>query len=738
MARYSRESFVKDLAGAAAAASLTLPVGIALGAVTLDSLGPEFASTGVAAGVYGVILCSLLPVLFGSRSTAINVPRSVPAVFVAAMLFEASGTHRAVAGAAPTPEFVHAAAFFFLALAGAFQALIGLFRLGSLVKYLPHPVLAGFMNAVAVLLVLTQVPQLLGMPPGTGIIELLVVPERMQWGATLVAALTLAALALARTLRSRVPGYVVAIVAGTLAHHALAATGWQVPLGSLLGEVPRTLPATGMSGFPGFFDSVAFANLLPGIATAAFGLALIVSLDSLLYMKAFERTTLERADSQRELARLGLANTAAALLGALPCSMSLVASRVNHAAGARTAVSVILHGLIALAVVLSLGPLLGEIPRAVVAIVLVAVSINVFDRQTLATARRLAGGNVSNRARLAMDVLVMLIVASIAMLASVPIAVAAGLLIAVLSFLVNMSHSVVRRVGTGQAMRSRRSRGAQQMELLDRLGSRIAVIELEGVIFFGTADDLLARIEQCLQEGATHVVIDLGRVHDVDTTGAQMLIQIHERVRARNRRLIVSQASPGQPQWNFLVDTGVVKSLGESAFTPDTDRALEIAENALIEEEGGERSVRAEIPLRSLQPFSLLDAAELAVLEPKLARRRFEAGEYVFREGEPGEELYVIALGTASVRRAEGARSVRLVTFGEGTVFGEMALLDASPRSASVQADGPLVCYVMPRAVFEELVERHHAIALKLLTSLSQELGRRLRFANQTINRLQA
>jgi len=738
VARYSREQFLQDLAGGASAASLTLPVGIALGSVTLAALGPEHASLGVAAGVYGVILCSLLPVLLGSRAAMVNVPRSVTAVFVGAMLFEAAGTHRAVAGVPPPPEFTFAAVFFFLALAGAFQALIGLFRLGTLVKYLPHPVLAGFMNAVAVLLVLAQVPPLLGMPAGSTLMELTVVPERMRLGAVLVAAATLGALAAAKLLPVRIPGYILALAAGTLAHHALAASGAPVPLGGVLGEVPRLPASSGAAALPELFDSIAFANALPGIAAAAFGLALIVSLDTLLYLKAFERVMPERPDSQRELARLGLANTAASLLGALPCSMSLVASRANHAAGGRTAVSVVLHGLIALAVVVTCAPLLGQIPLAAVAALLLSIAVNVVDRPTLATVRRLAAGHVRNRARLAMDVLVMLIVASIAMLASVPVAVAAGLAIAVLSFLVNMSHSVVRRVSSGAAMRSRRSRGVEQMELLARVGSRIAVIELEGVIFFGTADDLLSRVERCMQDGATHIVIDLGRVHDVDTTGAQMLIQIDERVRARGCRLLVSQAAPGQAQWDFLVDTGVVKSLGEAAFTPDIDRALELAENDLIESEGGDRSRHAEIPLRALQPFALLTAEELAVLEPRLARRAFGPGEYVFREGDPGDELFVIAQGTASVRRTDGARTLRLVTFGEGTVFGEMALLDAKPRSASVQADGPLVCYVMRREVFDEMVGWHHVIALKLLTSLSQELGRRLRFANDTINHLQA
>ncbi len=712
---------------------------ISLGIVTLEPLGPHLAPLGVAAGVYGVVLCSLLPVLFGSRGAVIHLPRSVTAVFVAAMLLETTGAHRAVVGEAPDPEFLYGVVFLFLALSGAFTALIGLLRLGTLVKYLPQPVLAGFMNAVAILLALAQLPALLGMPAGASLGDIAVAPGQVNLGATLVAATTLAALRLPSIAGVSFPPLIVGLLAGTLAHHALGVAGFAHSLGPVMGEAAAALPRLDTAaGFRAVLDNPAFAQALPGIAAAAFGLALIASLDTLLLMKAFERVTHRRLDSQRELARLGVANTVAACLGALPCSMGLAASQANHAAGGRGAVSVIAHGAVVLAAIVALGPLVAAIPRAVVAALMLSIAWIVIDKPTLATIRRLATGTVRNRSRLATDVLVMLTVASIAMLASVALAVVIGVAIAILSFLVNMSHSVVRQVTRGDALRSRRSRGAGQMAILEQLGSRIAVIELEGVIFFGTADDLLMRIDRCLNEGATHIIVDLGRVHDVDTTGAQMLIQIHERVRARGGTLLVAHAAPGQPQWDFLVDTGVVASLGAAAFTPDTDHALEIAENALIDVEGIDPSMRAEIPLRALNLFGKLTAGELDVLAPLITRRTFAQGEFVFHEGDPGDDLFVIAMGTASVRRAEGARSMRLVTFGEGTVFGEMALLDAKPRSASVQADRALVCYVMPRAAFDAMVAEHPSIALKLLTSLSQEMGSRLRFANDVIHRLHA
>ena len=113
--------------------------------------------------------------------------------------------------------------FFFHALSGAFQALIGLFRMGTLVKYLPHAVLAGFMNAVAILLAIAQLPALLGMPAGASPAEIMVVPDQMRLGSLAVAGVTLAALSLPGIKATRLPPFIVGLVAGTLAHHALRA-----------------------------------------------------------------------------------------------------------------------------------------------------------------------------------------------------------------------------------------------------------------------------------------------------------------------------------------------------------------------------------------------------------------------------------------------------------------------------------------------------------------------------------
>lgn len=741
MRLFSPATLKGDATAGMTTAALALPVSIVLGIFTLAPLGPDRLSLGIVCGVYGAVLSSLLIVLLGNRTTAINVPRSVAGVFVATMLADAVLRYENSSGAWLDPELKLAAVFMFLAMSAAFQALIGLLRLGVLVKYCPHPVLAGFLNAVGLVLIASQLDDLLGFAEPRSLMQLAAELGQAKPLSLLVAAATLAGIWKGAALSTRIPPMITGLLAGTIAYHLFVAIGLQSSLGPAIGSMPAlALPLDSVARFPALLQHPAFPQLLPSLVGGAFGLAIISSLDYLLNSKAYESYLHARIDGNREMARLGIANTLVACLGGIPCSMSLGASQLNHASGARTAISLVFCAVTMLLGMLAFSAVIGLVPQAVVAAMLVSIAWRGFDRPTFAMLKKVLLRQTVNRRNLAIDSAIMIVVALVAIAVGAAVAVAAGVAIAVLFFIINMSHSVIRRSYRADAVHSNRSRSADDMELIGLRGRRIVIFELEGVLFFGTADQLVDSIDRTLREEVTHIVLDMKRIKHVDTTGAAILIQIAAMVAASQARLMVAHVGEGEPLRDFFADTGVLNALGEAAFLADTDHALEAAEDSLIAARSEAQEKPGEIALRDLAPLQLLSESDLTLLTPKLGRREFAPGEYVFREGETGEELFIIARGSASVyRAADGSgRAHRLVTFDQGTVFGEMSLLDAQPRSASVRADGQLICYTMAREDLDALVAEQHPAAVKLLISLSRELGRRLRIANQTINYLQS
>jgi CRP-like cAMP-binding protein len=236
------------------------------------------------------------------------------------------------------------------------------------------------------------------------------------------------------------------------------------------------------------------------------------------------------------------------------------------------------------------------------------------------------------------------------------------------------------------------------------------------------------------------VVFDLKRVNEIDSTGARIMLQTHDRLAKEGKMLLLSSFDGHARLANILRDMGVTTALTANRLFQDTDRAIEFAEEHLLQGWSGDAGTAAEYALGQLDVFARMQDGDLAVIKSLLLRRAFRKGELIFREGDDSRELYVIAKGSASVRmRLPGSnRATRLITFSAGTVFGEFALLDQGVRSATIEADEDLVCYVLSLSNFEDLAQRHPAIAINLLVSLGRELSSRLRRANRTIYQLES
>jgi len=196
--------------------------------------------------------------------------------------------------------------------------------------------------------------------------------------------------------------------------------------------------------------------------------------------------------------------------------------------------------------------------------------------------------------------------------------------------------------------------------------------------------------------------------------------------------------SPSSDTAARLADLGLAETVAAATRFEDVDRAIEWGEDQLLRDELGHPSQGAEVALADVGALRTLNAEDLAAVEASLHRREYDKGSVIFREGDPGKELFILTRGTASahLRQADGG-TIRLATFSPGTVFGELAILDAGPRSATVTADADLVAYVLTDAEFARLSARVPAIAIKLLANLTRELSARLRRANHTIQQLE-
>ncbi len=336
-------------------------------------------------------------------------------------------------------------------------------------------------------------------------------------------------------------------------------------------------------------------------------------------------------------------------------SLNLGASIANHRAGGRTRLASMVAAAVVLLAVLLLGPAIAVLPRVVIAGMLFVVGVQLFDQWSLRLLVRTLTGKLIHWRRMALDLLVALLVAATILVFDPVVGVAMGVAVAVLFFIVRMSRSAVRRTYHGDAVRSRKARDPKLADILAAHGRRIVVFELEGPIFFGTAEDLATRVEAAATGGADHVVFDLRRVNELDTTGARILIQIHERLKRQGRRLLFSHAHDSYLVSTVLRDLGVAGTLGGDGLFADTDAALEWAEEQVIRAHGAGEALTGEIAMDRLSALEGLTETEVAVVGALLVRRVFSPGEVVIKEGSLDRDLPDLARDCQRAGRAAGA-----------------------------------------------------------------------------------
>lgn len=714
-------SFRGDITGGIAGGIVTIPSSIGYGVLALGSLGDAFVAPAILAGLYSAVVVSLIVILLGERTATAFAPRSIITVLFAAIVLDtvAPATRQDPANIERTLALV----VMIVLAAGLFQALFGLLRVGHGIRYIPSPVMAGFQNAVAILLLLAQLKSLVGprqpLTFAVGLVTMLVI-----WHG--------------RRFIPLVPAPIAGLAAGTAVYHGLVLIGLGGHLGPVLGSIPAVTPSLGpIATIPTLVRDTYVGTHWLSFLGASVSLALVASLDALLCAKTVEGLTGHRTPASPQLARIGLGNIAAGLAGAIPAGVNLSATFALHRAGGRTVVAALTCALFILAAVVVLGPAIAVIPHAAIAGVLTLVAIQLADRATIDRLVHLVRHRDRHWRVPALDLTVVAVVAAVTVALDLLWAVSIGVAIAVLLFLYRMSRSIVRRTYRADAVRSKRMREPRLMEFLATAGRRIVVFELHGPVFFGTAEALARQIEGEATVGVAFVILDLRRVNELDSTGASILAQTATHMRARGCYLLISHLEDSPGAVSAVRDAGLPLTR-ETTFV-DTDAALEWAEDRLIATEPGVGASVLELAMDQIPVLAGLTDADTAFIATRLRRADYRPGDVVIRQGDADRRLFIVAKGTTTVRVSVAGtdRQVRLASYSRGTVFGEMALLDHQLRSATVTADDEVVCYVLGEDAFNALLAERPLIAVRLLANLARELSLRLRHATRMISELE-
>ncbi|HVU32135.1 MAG TPA: SulP family inorganic anion transporter [Opitutaceae bacterium] len=714
-----RHRVIGDAWGGVAAMLVALPSAIAYGVAAYGTLGPDYVGYGVHAGLAGAFILGLVTALIGGSSTLITTP-SAPAAAVIASLsvaFLGGDGH-----AAMTPAQVTAVLTLIALLAGVMQALFGALGGGRLIKYIPYPVVAGYLSAVGVMIFLSQVPKLVGADRSLTGISQIIQPESWRWPALVVSGVTILVMVMARKVVRAVPAAILALLSGTACYLLI---GFFIPtllrtVGNplLLGNVTAT--ASGTIGAP---DAIMALGRLSGTEIAAaiapaLTLSVLLSIDTLKTCVVVDALTLRRHNSNRTLLGQGMANIASAIGGGMPGSGAIGATMVNLESGGASSFSGIFEGVSVLVVVLLFGRWIAWVPLAALAGILSVVAWRMFDWNSLHLVRQKST---------VLDFLVIATVVVVAVLSNLVAAAGAGVALAMILFIRDHTRgSVIRRKLRGTEISSKQHRLEAEQAILELHGRDITVCELQGSLFFGTTDQLFREIEGDLWS-SRYLILDLRRVQSLDFTATHLFEQFETILAEHDGWLLFSRVPLRRELRNYFSAHGAADRHANTRTFETLDDALEWAEDRLLELNLAGR--HAEITPLALGDFELMrECGEDDALSPLATTRTVGPGESIFMAGDTSDELFLVRRGVVKVMLPLNGRGYHtLASFGRGHFFGEMAFLIGGIRSANAVATTAVDLFVISRTRFDEVSRTRPEVGLRILLRLAQALAVRLR-----------
>jgi len=533
---YSLKKGISDVVAGIIVAIIALPLSIALALAS----GVE-----PACGVYTAIFAGFMVSFLGGSRVQIAGPTAAFATVVAGIVASQGMDGLIVA----------------TILAGIFLILMGVFKLGSLIKFIPYTITTGFTAGIAVTILVGQIKDFLGLTYADGVkpietfekisanIEAI---STFSWQALLVGVICLAILIFYPKFEKRIPPSLIAVIVGALMVKFIPGLDAGVYTIGDLYTIPSGFPEFTLSGMDLSFETI--SAVLPD----AFTIAILAAIESLLSCVVADSMVNSKHNSNMELVAQGVGNIASVLFGGIPATGAIARTAANAKNGGRTPIAGMVHAVVLLLVLLFLMPYAGLIPMPTIAAILFIVAYNMSEWKKFLRILKSAPKS---------DIIVLVITFALTVIFDLVIAIEVGMVLAAMLFMKRMSEET--EVTSWKYVENEQDADSLDLKVIPR---NVRVYEITGPMFFGAADKIL---DIKFKEYTHCLVLRMRAVNALDATAMHSLEMLYDKCQSRGIELVLSHVNP-QPL-ETMKKSGFYQSVGPEHFCSHIDEALQLA-----------------------------------------------------------------------------------------------------------------------------------------------------------------
>jgi SulP family sulfate permease len=608
------------------------------------------------------------------------------------------------------------------ALSGILLLGLGLARAGGAIRFIPYPVIGGFLGATGCLMVSGAVRVITD--HGLLLSNLNALIEPVSLGKLLPACVIAVVIYFGVRWRKDSP-YVLPVIllSGlTVVQLALATYGVSLADAQSQGWLFKPPAAVGLTPTWDVNDLRSFPwHDLPGLSGELFAVMFVTAISTLLNTTGIEFVTKREADLQRDLKTVGVANLVAAALGGYVSTIALNRTSLNYVAGGRGRLSGLTVAAVALLMLTVHPGFLGYVPKSVLGALLLYLGAQLVYEWLIDSARRISPIEYVSLLAIA------LLILQVGFIAGVLI----GVIIGCATFAVSASRvNAIKFSFDGSEYRSTLDRRPEELTILARHGRQIQGMSLQSYLFFGSANRLFQQVKALFsrEPPCRFLVFDFRLVTGIDSSAMHSFTQIKRAAEEVGARLVLVNLS-SELEHAFRTRRFIT---GDVILADDLDRALESCEKAVIAThlaEGSGGSTLRDWLSRALGSPKL--GEELAALCQRLEVGK---GEIIAEQGTPARSMHFILEGRINILvKMDDGRLIRVRSLGPHTTTGEMGLISKQLRSATIQAEVPSVLYVLSAEAYERIKRGNDDLAQALLTYVVSVMAERLSFASKVI-----